>query len=1203
MMVISFAEKLPLLLSWRCGLFLGLALSPVPAPAAGISPASEVIFDVSFNGVADGLREDFSLISNSVGNPSWGNATGEARMTIDEASSGTVGCVSDDAFSGEDYSLLTVSIAVDSIVDPDGGPTHNGHWVGLTGNRTQLWNNSELAGGVDGWALGVRFLAGGIHLVYDNASGNEVVMAPLGSYSLVSLKDGYAVDFLFQDEGWGICLTGIDGSVDASGTWPVGFDYTTLTEDDSVFTGMTYQQGNEAGTVVKLASLSIYGDPADSAVLVPTVVFTTDAQSPATTGATVVVSGDDPADSDLYLRERRNASEVDRRVSSFLHFDVSGLSSAEVNIPGFSATFTADYDFQLNSSNPGATAVIGRVTNGAWDGATSLPLHAWGRDDAVDRTILIPDIAALPPGASVSADVTSIVRGWVNGTTDNFGFAVFIEELESNGVGLSNAQLVIASSADLDGDGLPDDYEIANGLNPNDASDRDTDIDSDGLSNFAEYTAGTSPQKSDSDEDGLSDGEEVQNTLTDPNDADSDDDGLLDGQEVNTVLSNPLDADSDDDFLNDFEELIIFRTNPTLADSDNDTFRDGVELAALSNPLEASITPSGQDSDDDGLLDTLEIAVFGNLAQSGLDDSDGDGFPNIVEQAFGSGISDASFSPSIGIDSSMGLTFRRQRVAGVGYELLVSLDLKRWQPFLGFLTENAATPIDSDYEEARYQAGDEHEKLFVKVKPRTEITGRPNIILFYTDDQGYGDMGANNQAAKFTTPSLDLLAAQGINFTDCHSSDTVCSPSRYGLLTGRYCWRTVLKQNVIGADDPALIANDRTTLASLLKDQGYATAMVGKWHLGMDIPGTNGNRDFSQPIRDMPLDVGFDHFYGIPASLNFGYLAWIEGRYTAVNPTQFTAKKANNLPGVFSDYRITPPYNRTSGLEAASDFDDVLCLTRFTEEAIEWMTGQVEDAQSNKPFFIYIPYTSPHKPVIPRSDFLGLSDAGAYGDFMMETDHHIGNILKFLDEKGLANNTMVIVSSDNGPETTYKSRVTTYDHDSAGIYRGGKRDIYEGGHRVPFVVRWPAGIKSPGRSWDRPVCQTDLLATCAEMLGVTLDDDSGEDSVSFYEVLRDDSASLSRLPMIHHSFSGRFSIREGDWKLIMPHEGSGYELYNLATDPTESNDVKAANPVKVEDLETKITDIVTRGRTTAGSAVGNDTGWWDDLEWIEPVDY
>ena len=491
--------------------------------------------------------------------------------------------------------------------------------------------------------------------------------------------------------------------------------------------------------------------------------------------------------------------------------------------------------------------------------------------------------------------------------------------------------------------------------------------------------------------------------------------------------------------------------------------------------------------------------------------------------------------------------------------------------------------------------------------PRQPIP-HPNIVLIYTDDQGYGDMSTNNPSSKFQTPALDQLAAEGINFTDAHCSDTVCSPSRYGLLTGRYCWRTSLKTNVLGADAPALIPDDRTTLASLLRDHGYATAMIGKWHLGMDIPGTLGNRSFSQPIDDMPIDVGFSYFYGLPASLNFGYLAWIEGRYTVVNPDLWTKKKSNALMASddSNSYRITPAYDSTRGannLEVAADFDDVLCLTNFTTKAIDWMDARATDARNGFPFFIYVALTSPHKPVIPAEAFRGLSGAGAYGDFVMETDHHVDSILSFLDDSGLASNTMVIVTSDNGPENTYIQRVSTYAHDSAGIYRGGKRDVWEGGHRVPFVVRWPKGIKSPGRTWNKPVCQTDLMATLADMLGVSLGDNSGEDSASFYEVLTDDTATPTRLPMVNHGNDGRFAVREGDWKLVMPLSGSPYELYDLASDPTESTNVYAANLTLASSLESNITEIVTSGRTTPGSAVGNDTGWWDDLEWIDPADY
>lgn len=489
-------------------------------------------------------------------------------------------------------------------------------------------------------------------------------------------------------------------------------------------------------------------------------------------------------------------------------------------------------------------------------------------------------------------------------------------------------------------------------------------------------------------------------------------------------------------------------------------------------------------------------------------------------------------------------------------------------------------------------------------------TKRPNIIVIYTDDQGYGDASVLNPEAKFVTPNLDRLAAEGVSFTNGHSSDTVCTPSRYGLLTGRYSWRTKTKRGVQGADTPALIAQGRMTLASLLKENGYQTAMVGKWHLGMDIPGKLGDRDFSKPIMDMPIDKGFDYFYGIPASLNYGYLAWIEGRHTKVPPSMYTAKKPNDR---HMDYRIMPPYFKTAKeakalhggtvIEVAPDFVDTECLDRFTGKAIEWMGGQVASAKAGKPFFLYLPFTSPHYPVAPRPEFWGQGEAGGYGEFMVETDHYVGRVLDFLENSGLDENTMVIFSSDNGPERSWEQRIEEFDHDSSGIYKEGKRSIYEGGHRVPFFVRWPAGIESPGRSWKKLVGQVDVLATVAEMIGVRLPYEAGEDSQSFYSVLLDPKADSERVPLINHAMTGRFSITDGKWKLIMPHKKLRHELYNLEKDPGEENNVYGQNVKLAARLEQKITEIVTRGRSTRGIPQANDSGYWDDLAWLNEGQY
>ena len=489
-------------------------------------------------------------------------------------------------------------------------------------------------------------------------------------------------------------------------------------------------------------------------------------------------------------------------------------------------------------------------------------------------------------------------------------------------------------------------------------------------------------------------------------------------------------------------------------------------------------------------------------------------------------------------------------------------------------------------------------------------TDKPNIIVIYTDDQGFGDASCLNDGAKLQTPNLDRLAKEGISFTNGHSADTVCSPSRYGLLTGRYCWRTKLKRGVLGAEHKCLITDDRLTMASYLRDNGYNTAMVGKWHLGMDFPGTPKTRDWTKPVVDMPLDKGFDYYYGIPASLNYGVLAWFEGRHAKVPPTLFTAKKKNER---HMDYRIRPPYQSTpeetkkvlkkKGMEVAPDFIDNKCLTRFTSKAIEWMESKSTEAKDGKPFFLYLPYTSPHYPVCPLPEFWGKGECGGYGEFVIETDHHVGRILDFLKTSGLDESTMVIFTSDNGPEKSWKQRVEEFGHHSNHIYRGGKRDIYEGGHRVPFFIRWPGGIEKPGRQWTKLVGQVDLLATLAEVVGKPLPVDSAEDSQSFAKVLSDPKFDYDRAPLINHGVAGRFAITEGNWKLIMPFKKEKLELYDLQNDAGEESNLVAKHPEHVERLKKKATDIVLNGRSNEGPVQANDTGHWASLTWIPVSQY
>lgn len=477
---------------------------------------------------------------------------------------------------------------------------------------------------------------------------------------------------------------------------------------------------------------------------------------------------------------------------------------------------------------------------------------------------------------------------------------------------------------------------------------------------------------------------------------------------------------------------------------------------------------------------------------------------------------------------------------------------------------------------------------------------KPNILVIYTDDQGYGDASCLNSHSKFQTPHIDRLAAEGMTFTDGHTSDTVCTPSRYGLLTGRYSWRTELKRGVFGAERACLIKDGRVTLPSMLQDIGYSTHMVGKWHLGMDFPGEWGQRDWSQPTIDMPLDKGFDTFWGIPASMNYGVLAWFDGRLPITPPTLYTRKKPNQI--AISDYRIKPEYQtdplNKKDLEVAEDFIDSACLTRFTDEAIR----VIEEASStDEPFFLYLPYTSPHKPVIPIDQFRGKSEAGAYGDFMIETDWHLGRLLETLDRLNIADNTLVFYSSDNGPENTWSQRAKKFGHQSNHIYREGKRSIYEGGHRVPFFVRWPAVVE-PGSTWDGPVCQTDFMETVAEFVGVALPDGAAEDSESFAPILRSDPRDkpIVRQPMVHHGINSRYALRHQQWKFVMSDGKQPRELYDLSRDPGETNNVIDSRPELAQAMFEQLCIAIESGHTNQSRTGKNDTPLWDDVAWAVP---
>jgi arylsulfatase A len=434
------------------------------------------------------------------------------------------------------------------------------------------------------------------------------------------------------------------------------------------------------------------------------------------------------------------------------------------------------------------------------------------------------------------------------------------------------------------------------------------------------------------------------------------------------------------------------------------------------------------------------------------------------------------------------------------------------------------------------------------------------------------------------------------------------------MLTVRYSWRTSLKSGVLPADGECLISKDRMTVASLLKANGNQTAMFGKWHLQMEFPGTVGHRDWSQPITDEPTEHGFDYYFGIPASMNYGVLTFIENTHVTEAPSLWTHKKVMNE---YDTFRVMPPYDvepqSKSDIEIAPSFRDDICIKVCTEKAVDYIASHAESAKAGKPLFIYLALSSPHLPHCPAPEFVGKSQVDAYGDFMMETDYRVGQILAALDEYELTSNTLVFQSSDNGA-AGFNVRFKKYQHASNGELRGGKTDIYEGGHRVPFVMRWPTVIK-PGRICDEPVCQVDLLATCADIVHAKLSPNEGEDSYSLLSAIKfEEYAHPLRGPVMHHSGSGYLAIRYGQWKLnlflgsggglnstpVQPKPGEPpFELYDMKNDWRETTNVYDKHPEVVKRLEEMATKIIREGRSTQGKAQKNDgPQLWPELTWI-----
>ncbi|HVX64488.1 MAG TPA: arylsulfatase, partial [Pirellulales bacterium] len=382
-----------------------------------------------------------------------------------------------------------------------------------------------------------------------------------------------------------------------------------------------------------------------------------------------------------------------------------------------------------------------------------------------------------------------------------------------------------------------------------------------------------------------------------------------------------------------------------------------------------------------------------------------------------------------------------------------------------------------------------------------DAASRPNVVFVLADDLGYGDVKALNPEGKIATPNMDRLAAAGMIFTDAHSSSSVCTPTRYGVITGRYNWRSRLQSSVQGGLSPRLIEQGRLTVPAFLKQHGYHTAAVGKWHLGMDWalkPGApkfgdniedgalGWNVDFAKPIANGPNSVGFDYYFGISASLDMV-------PYTFIENDRVTA-----LPTVDKQFAMMlgRPRGQTRKGPGAEKFDAMDVLPTLTSKAVEYIGQRAADAKAGKPFFLYLPLNAPHTPILPTPEWQGKSGLNPYADFVMQTDATLGAVLDALDKHGVADNTLVIFTSDNGcsPQAKY-DELQAKGHDPSYVFRGHKADIFDGGHRVPYLVCWPGKIK-PGSKCDQLICLTDLMATCADILGVKLPDNAGEDSVS-----------------------------------------------------------------------------------------------------------
>ena len=483
----------------------------------------------------------------------------------------------------------------------------------------------------------------------------------------------------------------------------------------------------------------------------------------------------------------------------------------------------------------------------------------------------------------------------------------------------------------------------------------------------------------------------------------------------------------------------------------------------------------------------------------------------------------------------------------------------------------------------------------------------PNIIYILADDLGYGDLKCFNPFSKIPTPNLDNMAKNGIKFTDAHTSSAVCTPTRYGILTGRYNWRSSLKSSVLSGYSKSLIKQKQTTIAEMLKTQGYSTAYIGKWHLGwdwnfikaddqLDIDNLNAvpEVDFSIPVKNGPSTHGFDYSFGFSGSLDMAPYVYVENDKATMVPSKTTVsvdEKGYWRKGLTSD-----------------DFNHTNLLQDLTDKAVNYINKK---AKSNSPFFLYFPLPAPHTPILPTTEFLGKSDTNMYGDFVMQVDDVVRQIRETLKKQGISENTMLVFVSDNGcsPRANYEE-LAKVDHNPSYVFRGHKADIFEGGHRVPFILEWPEKVIK-NTSSNKTICTTDFFATCADIVGYKIQDGEAVDSYSMLSIITGKSDENIREYTVHHSINGSFAIRKGNWKLILCPDSGGWsyptpqeykankmdlpamQLYNLAADIGEKNNLINEYPEKAAELKAAIKKIILNGRSTPGQIQENEgmEGW------------